>query len=257
MVTNLKISPETEVFYPSEDDEPLAETTEHLLAIINTFTALTQYLAGQGAMVFSNQFLYYVKGQPSKRVAPDIMIVFDFDIAPGLRSNYKIWEEGQVPKFIMEMTSQGNRDNDHLVKKSLYEELGVEEYWLFDPKKEWISDQLIGYRLQEGVYHTIRDSRSETLQLNFVPEGSSLNFYRLDNGLKLLIPDELFRALQAETLARQEVEGQAEILQQEAEILQQEAEMARQQTIDAEQRAAELEAMLDRYRHQFGDLPSN
>ena len=243
MVTNLKISPETEVFYPSEDDEPLAETTEHLLAIINTFTALTQYLAGQGAMVFSNQFLYYVKGQPSKRVAPDIMIVFDFDIAPGLRSNYKIWEEGQVPKFIMEMTSQGNRDNDHLVKKSLYEELGVEEYWLFDPKKEWISDQLIGYRLQEGVYHHIRDSRSEVLQLQLVPKDSSLNFYRLDNGLKLLTPDELFQAWQAKTLVRKEVE--------------QTAKTAHKQVVKPANRVLELEAMLDRYRHQFGDLPSN
>ena len=171
--------------------------------------------------------------------ALDIMVVFD--IVPGSRGNYKIWEEGQVPKLIMEITSQENKENDYIVKKSLYEELGVEEYWLFDPKQEWVPDQLIGYRLQEGVYHQIRDSRSEVLQLQLVPKDSSLNFYRLDNGVKLLTPDELFQIWEAKTLARKKAE-QAKTIHQETEKI--------------AKRILELEAMLDRYRTQFGDLPS-
>ena len=242
MVTNLKISPETEIFYPSEDDEPLAETPEHLLALINTFTVLTRYLAGQQAMVFSNQFLYYVEGLPSARVAPDIMVIFN--IEPKIRNNYKIWEERQVPKIIIEMTSQGNKDNDYLIKKSLYEHLSVEEYWLFDPRGEWVPEQLLGYRLQpEGFYRKITNNHSEVLNLNLVPEGSLLTFYAIDSGEKLLIPDELWQALQEETQARQEAQRQVEEAQRQAE--------------EAEQRAVELEAMLDRYRTQFGDLPSN
>ncbi len=227
MVTNLKISPETEIFYPSEDDEPLAETHEHLLAIINTLTVLTHYLAEQSAIILSNQFLYYVEGLPSARVAPDIMVIFD--VEPGIRNNYKVWEEGQVPKLIIEMTSQGNKENDYSFKKNLYEQLSVEEYWLFDPRGEWVPEQLLGYRLQaEGFYRKITNNYSETLQLNLVPEGSLLTFYRGDNGEKLLIPEELWQALEAETQARQA----------------------------AEQKAVELEMMLDRYRNQFGDLPS-
>ena len=249
MTTELKISPKTEIFYLSEDDEPLAESPEHLLAIVNTFTVLTQYLAGQQAIIFSNQFLYYVEGLPSARVAPDIMVIFD--VEPGIRSNYKIWEEKQVPKIIIEMTSQGNKDNDYLIKKSLYEQLGVEEYWLFDPRGEWVPEQLLGYRLQEeGFYRKIRGDRSETLQLRLVPEGSLLSFYRLDNEAKLLIPDELSQALQAETRAKQEAQRQVALEQRRVEVAQQQAE-------NAEQRALELEAMLDRYRHQFGDLPSS
>lgn len=248
MVTNLKTSPETEIFYPSEDDEPLAETHEHLLAIINTFTVLTQYLAGQQAMVFSNQFLYYVEGLPSARVAPDIMVIFN--IEPRIRNNYKIWEERQVPKIIIEMTSQGNKDNDYLIKKSLYEHLSVEEYWLFDPRGEWVPEQLLGYRLQpEGFYRKITNNYSEVLNLNLVPEGNLLTFYYANSGEKLLIPDELWQALQEETQARQEAQRQVEIAQQQAEIAQQQAE-------NAEQRTVELEAMLDRYRTQFGDLPN-
>ncbi len=168
MVTNLKISPETEVFYPGEDNEPLAETHEHLLAIINTF--------------------------------------------------------------------QGNKDNDYLIKKSLYEQLSVEEYWLFDPRGEWVPEQILGCRLQpEGFYRKITNNYSEVLNLNLVPEGSLLTFYAIDSGEKLLIPDELWQALQGETQARQAAQRKAE---------------------EAEQRAMELEAMLDRYRNQFGDLPN-
>ncbi len=256
MVTNLKISPETEIFYPSEDDEPLAESPEHLLALINTFTVLKQYLAGQQAIVFSNQFLYYVEGQPSKRVAPDIMVVFD--VAPSSRGNYKLWEEEQVPKLIIEMTSQGNKDNDYLIKKSLYEQLGVEEYWLFDPRGEWVPEQLLGYRLQpEGFYRKITNNYSEVLNLNLVPEGSLLTFYSIDSGEKLLIPDELWQALQEETQARQEAQRQFEEAQRQAEAAQQQAEEAQRQAKNTEQRALELEAMLDRYRTQLGDLPSN
>ncbi|WP_307730444.1 hypothetical protein [Chroococcus sp. FPU101] len=49
------------------------------------------------------------------RVAPDVMVIFD--VPPGGRDNYKIWEEGQVPKVIFEMTSQGTKNQDLEFKK--------------------------------------------------------------------------------------------------------------------------------------------
>jgi hypothetical protein len=81
---------------------------------------------------------------------------------------------------------------------------------------------LRGYRLGEDGYELIRDSRSDVLQLRLEIEGKLIGFYREDNGEKLLIPDELASALQAER-----------------------------------QRAAELEALLERYRSQFGELPQD
>jgi Uma2 family endonuclease len=30
----------------------------------------------------------------------------------------------------------------------------VQEYWLFDPKGEWIAEQLKGYRLRDEIYDT-------------------------------------------------------------------------------------------------------
>ena len=221
----------TDIVYPSADGEPVAETYDHLYAILTTLEVLKQYLANRRATVLANQFLYYAQGFPKVRVAPDVMVIFD--VEAGGRDNYKIWEEGQVPKVIFEMTSPGTKSEDQNYKKDLYERLEVQEYWLFDPKGEWIPEKLCGYRLGLDGYQLINDSRSDVLQLRLEIEGKILGFYREDNGEKLLIPDELVSALKAE--------------RQQAEAERQRAEAERQ-------RANELESLLARYREEFGEL---
>lgn len=228
MVASLDQSIVPEVEYPSSDGEPVAETYVHFYALLATLEVLRQYLEGQQTTVLANQFLYYSQGMPKLRVAPDVMVIFD--VEPGPRDNYKIWEEGQVPSVIFEMTSKGTRDQDKTFKKMLYEQLGVQEYWLFDPKGEWIEQQLEGYRLERGVYYPITDGRSKPLQLRLQVEGQLIGFYREDTNKKLLIPGELAQALQQEASARQQAE--------------QRAEQERQRAEKAEARLAELEARL-------------
>jgi Uma2 family endonuclease len=219
------LSPQVSIqTYPSSDGEPVAETFAHLYAMLVTLQVLRQYLAGQRATVLSNQFLYYAQGFPRLRVAPDVMVIFD--VEPGGRDNYKIWEEGQTPAVIFEMTSAGTQEQDQSFKKTLYAQLEVQEYWLFDPKGDWIPEQLRGYRLQGEDYTPISDRISQRLGLRLAVEGSLISFYRLDTGEKLLIPDEMAAALEESTH------------QLEAE----------------RQRRAEVEAELARYRAQFGNL---
>ncbi|NER81280.1 MAG: Uma2 family endonuclease [Leptolyngbya sp. SIO1D8] len=208
--------------YPSSDGEPVAETFVHLYALLVTLEVLRQYLEGQPATVLANQFLYYSQGMPKLRVAPDVMVIFD--VEPGPRDNYKIWEEGQVPSVIFEMTSQSTREQDKVFKKTLYEQLGVQEYWLFDPKGEWLENPLMGYRLEQEILRPITDGRSAPLNLRLQAEGQLIGFYREDTGEKLLIPSELSQALKQEALARQEAEQRAEEALKRAE--QAEAELA-------------------------------
>jgi Uma2 family endonuclease len=236
MTTLIKSKPE--IFYPSSDGEPVAETYDHFYAIMITLEILRQYLTGTQATVLGNQFLYYSQGFPRLRVAPDVMVIFN--VQPGGRENYKIWEEGEVPQVIFEMTSPSTREQDLSYKKTLYEQLGVQEYWLFDPRGEWIENKLIGYRLQRENYQLITDNFSEPLQLNLKVKDKLIAFYRKDNGEKLLTPDELKLAKTA-----------AEIKAQEAEIKAQEAEIKAQ---EAEIKAQEAEDLLARYRERFGEL---
>jgi Uma2 family endonuclease len=212
--SNLVTKPE--IFYPTEDRKPLAESPDHFQVILNVFTVLTQYLQGQQAVVMSNQFLYYIQHNPRARVAPDVMVIFD--VTPSDRENYKIWEEGETPKVVFEITSPSTRNEDTGFKYSIYEQMGVEEYWLFDPKGEWIPEKLRGYRLQdivvartdEIIYLPIKDGISQALQLRLAIEDKLIGFYRLDTGEKLLIPDELLAALESERSARLVAETEAQ-----------------------------------------------
>ncbi len=222
MTATLPVASQAEIFYPSADGEPVAESFDHLYALLTTLEVLKQYLANRQATVLGDQFLYYSQGFPRLRVAPDVMVIFD--VAPGGRDNYKLWEEGQIPSVIFEMTSGGTQDKDQIFKKTLYEQLGVKEYWLFDPKGEWIEEKLRGYRLRGEIYESITDSRSEPLQLRLQIEGRLIGFYREDNGEKLLIPDELAAALQQEVVARQQAEEQVEQQRQRAEQAEAEVE---------------------------------
>lgn len=216
-MTTTAARPDIDIFYPTSDGKPVAETYLHLYALLVTLEVLTQYLQGRRATVLANQFLYYAEGFPKLRVAPDVMVIFE--VEPGGRDNYKIWEEKQVPAVIFEMTSKSTKNEDLTEKKTLYERLGVQEYWLFDPKGEWIKSKLRGYRLQQERYQQITDGRSIPLQLRLQVEGDLIGFYREDTGEKLLMPRELAAALkqeqiakEQERLARQEAEAEVERL---------------------------------------------
>ncbi|MBW4670734.1 MAG: Uma2 family endonuclease [Cyanomargarita calcarea GSE-NOS-MK-12-04C] len=224
MTSIIPIVKQSQPGYPSSDGEPVAETYTHLYAILTTLEVLRQYLQGRQATVLGNQFLYYAQGFPKLRVAPDVMVIFD--VAPGGRDNYKIWEEGKVPSVIFEITSPGTKNQDTDSKKTLYEQLEVKEYWLFDPKGEWIEEKLRGYRLQKDSYELITNSCSEPLQLRLAVEDELIGFYREDTGEKLLIPDELVAKVQE----------------------------AEKRAMQAEERATQAEELLSRYREQFGDL---
>lgn len=176
------------IVYPTGDGTPVAETYDHLYALFVTLEVLRQYLQGQQATVLGNQFLYYAQGLPNLRIAPDVMVIFD--VEPGGRDSYKIWEEGSVPAVVFEITSKGTRKKDEDSKYELYEAMGVLEYWQFDPKGEWITEQLRGYRLENDSYGPIKDNISQVLGLRLAAANTLIEFYELETGQKLLIPDE-------------------------------------------------------------------
>jgi Uma2 family endonuclease len=216
---------EPAIVYASEDGEPLAETYGHLMAIVAILSVLKQYLATAGlsrsvdkpGTVLADQFLYYAQGYPRLRVAPDVMVILN--VAGGGRDNYKIWEEGEVPAVVFEITSKGTKDDDENFKRILYEQLEVQEYWQFDPRGEWIEGKLRGYRHDGDRYTPILDSRSLALKLRLQVEGDLLTFYREDNGQKLLTPDELAEANLALSQSKELAEAEADRLREKLRAL--------------------------------------
>ena len=231
------------VFYPTGDGKPMAETEAHVLQIAEQLIALRLY-CGRRAYVAGNNFVYYEQGNPKARISPDTYIVPG--VSTRLRDSYKVWEEGgKPPTVVFEITSKGTMDEDLRRKFELYEQvLKVVEYFLFDPKGEYLSPPLRGYRLQNGRYVPIplEDGRmrSEQIGLELVLQGDRLRFYDPTAGrfLPTLEESEAQRAI-AEAGRNEAEAGRTEA---EAGRTEAEAEVARLR--------AELAALRDQASHQ-------
>jgi Uma2 family endonuclease len=165
--------------YPESDGRPMAETPAHGQVILDLYHALSRrYAEEPDVYVWFNLLFYYVQGEPRASVAPDVFLVRGVD-KKRERRTYKVWEEGRAPSWICEVTSKSTKDEDEVTKKRVYERLGVEEYFLFDPLGEYLKPRLQGYHLAGGRYQRLAAQgdgslSSEATGLRLVPEGKRL-----------------------------------------------------------------------------------
>ena len=131
--------------------------------------------------------------------SPDVFVVHG--IANYLRDYYLVWEEGKGPDVAIELTSSLTRAEDTKKKFKLYQDvLKVSEYFLFDPKGDYLKPPLQGYRLTRGLYVPIRPVRdrlpSRILGLHLERSGDRLRLHDPAKGAWL--PTRHERALEAE-----------------------------------------------------------
>ena len=154
----------------------------------------------------------------------------------------------------MEVASRGTWRDDEKRKAKLYEQLGVKEYWQYDPTGDYLGLHLKGRRLVGDKYEPqpVVDSldgtvflRSETLGLDFRVKGEERYFFDPAAGRRLLTLSEQVAAqheaelqVEWEAAARRDAETQAAAAQSRADA--------------AEARAAELEALLREARGSQG-----
>lgn len=140
-----------EIHYPESDGQPMAESDLHREEMTYLIKGLQEHFRPDpNVYVAGNLFFYYKRGDPRSVVAPDVFVVKG--VPAGLRKIYKLWDEGESPCLVIEVTSDSTRDEDLDRKKVLYERLGVEEYFLFDPLGDYLSPRLQGYRLTGNRY---------------------------------------------------------------------------------------------------------
>jgi Uma2 family endonuclease len=208
----------------------MAETDVHLLLMLSLIPMLREFfLARPKVYVGGNMLVFYERGNPRKHVSPDIFVV------PGvpnhqhhLRDNFLIWKEGKAPQAVIELTSKTTRKDDTVTKFALYRDvLKVKEYFLFDPRAEYLRPPLQGYRLWKAEYMSIKmvDGRlpSRVLGLHLERDGRNLRLWNPETGQWLLTPEEArheaeeIAERQAE--ARRQVEAEIERLRREIEEL--------------------------------------
>jgi Uma2 family endonuclease len=211
-----------EIEYPTSDGQPMAETTLHREIMADTIAALERrYADTPDVWVGGNLFLCYEKGNPSAALAPDVLLAKG--VSKWKRPNYLLWQE-VPPALIVEITSRSTRREDLGKKKRVYESIGIEEYFLFDPYGEYLDPQLQGYRLAGTRYQPIRAARdgsvvSPATGLTLQTEGNRLRLVDTAIGEPLPWIDELGERLDQAERARVEAEARAAALEERLRAL--------------------------------------
>ena len=144
--------------------------------------ALRARFDGHEVYASTDKFLFLEEGNRRAAVVPDVLVAFGPPSGP--RQSYKHWEEGKAPDFVLEVLSVDNWRNDIERKPALYAELGVREYWTFDPRRVRTDGgpALEGWRLgRSGTRTPIAPSpsgefRSDVLGLDLFASGRLLRF---------------------------------------------------------------------------------
>ena len=221
MATAPKSIAKTKIDYPTTDGKPLGETEVHRDDMMDLIETLKHRFADvDDFYVSGNLLLYYIEGDKHRHVSPDVFVVRGVPKTPK-RDYYLLWEEGHEPDLAIELTSKSTRHEDQRQKFLLYRDvLHVREYFLFDPRQDYLKPSMQGYRLIDEEYYPIApiDGRlpSEVLGVHLERIGEELRLFDPETGRLLPTPRE--RIEQAEAKIEQ-VETENERLRRELEIL--------------------------------------
>ncbi len=202
--------------YPESDGKPMAETPLHRRATIDATGPLEDfYRERSDVYVGSDMFVYYAEGDLGRNVVPDVWVAFGVPKLPERRT-WLMWLEGKGPDFVLEITSRSSRREDEVRKKQLYEELGVKEYWQFDPTGDYLDPLLKGRELgTNGKYRDLalqeRDGvlrHASLLGLELCLEGGRLFYFDPERNVRLLTSADKDNAIQTAEQARQKAEAQ-------------------------------------------------
>lgn len=116
--------------------------TIHQIIVTDLLTDINFYCKkSKSARVFVAPYDVYLD-EEENAVQPDIVVV--------LKENSSIIKEHihGVPDIIIEVLSEGNKNQDLVTKKELYERFGVKEYFVIEPG----SRVVMPFTLQNGKY---------------------------------------------------------------------------------------------------------
>lgn len=146
---------------------------DHQAISMELSTMLNTYLKSKKGpcRVFHAPFDVKLNDAPLTIVQPDLMIVCDKNKLDGKRCN-------GAPDFIIEIVSPGNPADDYIRKLYYYENYGVREYWIVDPRRKTVTvnyfekDML---NIQYSFDSTIKVNIYDDLLINFSEIADLLN----------------------------------------------------------------------------------
>ena len=147
--------------YDPDDPDPLPDAMEQDPILRDFMHVLADHCTESDRspdnFLSSNTILCYDRNNLNVRVQPDCYLAFGVDVrAIRRRKMYLPWEAGKPPDFALEVGSESTSENDIIAKRRIYAQIGIPEYWLFDPTGGDLYGQpLSGELLSDGVYRPV------------------------------------------------------------------------------------------------------
>ena len=281
--SNVPAARADDVFYPCSDGKPMAENMWQADAIMSATGDLRAALPT--ALVAADILMYPEEGNNRNFIAPDVLV--GLGLGTHNRLSYFVWVEGKPPDWVLEVASPSTQKKDRDRKRRRYAEIGVPEYWMFDPRSPQRgargapshgqssvyppgTPRLQGLKLVDGEYVPLpprlveggRTIRSGVLGLDVRVEGELLRFRDAATGRDVPHRSDVAAAAKRAqaTAERAEAQAKRETVQRKAAEAKAEREAARADRqaaraireasarSSAEARIAQLEAALRRSR---------
>ena len=129
-----------------------APSTIHQTILGELYTAINNYIKSKSGScrVFPAPFAVKLRKDKENIVEPDISVICD-------RS--KLTDKGccGAPDWIIEIVSPGNPGHDYVRKLNLYNDAGVREYWIVDPRTERVFVYYLGQADFQMEAYTFQD----------------------------------------------------------------------------------------------------
>lgn len=223
-----------------EQDEPLA-TDPHSDEQAYCFMALCYLLNPDGHYVSKDRWLRMDRANEDDLLLPDLLIARDLQARQWGVNQYLPWVVGKAPEVLGEFLSPTSKGVDQKDKPKRYAEVGVQEYFLFDPDGTYGVPRIQGWALQrDGSRAALPRQTDGTVASRVLPVAFRLveghiAVVDLRTGEVALRYEEAQRQLREELAARY----RAEVAQQQAVAARQQAEQAQRDAEHAQQREAE------------------
>jgi Uma2 family endonuclease len=232
-----------EIYYPDTDGKPMADNDFQRKPLTYLIEALDYAFREQPNVYVSGDLLiYYEKDNPQASVAPDVFVIFN--VPKQDRRIYQTWIEGKTPDVVFEIASYSTYKKDETVKLTLYQQLGVQEYFQYDPTGNYLQPALKGHFLDKNGHY--QEMMSRQLENNILVITShrllGLELHLEKGELRIFNPQtqEYLYTYSEEAAARRAAEKESKRERKQKEWAQQEAKQQQQR---AEKLAEQLRAL--------------
>ena len=266
--------------YPDWSDLPDPDPPEDGMLQYPTIRELDPLIAAHFAdrpdvLVARDGFICWDPYDRNAKLAPDWIIAFGIDAAARMKDNgYLIWEAGKPPDVVIEVASPNTASRDLGIKRDIYADIAVPEYWRLDPTGGALyGEPLVGEYLADGEYRRFalyRDaagrilSHSPAMNLDLYWDGADFGIYApatrqylrglLEERMETARERRMRQAAEARAIedraARQAAEARAIEDRAARQAAETRAAIAEQRADREQERAAALQAELDRLRAQ-------